>query len=89
MGAPWGIDAKAVPAGTKDVRDTRFRRETTGQAVFQARARYWSFQPIRRVTPPVADGPHGWARNPIDRFILAALAEHGLSPAPEADQADA
>ena len=27
-----------------------------------------------------------WARNPIDRFIQATLAKHGLSPAPEADR---
>ena len=31
-------------------------------------------------------GRRDWARNPIDRFILATLAEHGLAPAPEADR---
>jgi hypothetical protein len=29
----------------------------------------------------------GWARNPIDAFILARLEQEGLSPAPEADPA--
>ena len=28
----------------------------------------------------------GWARNPIDSFILAALEENGLRPSPEADR---
>jgi transposase InsO family protein len=28
-----------------------------------------------------------WARNPIDRFILARLEAEGLSPSPEADKA--
>ena len=27
-----------------------------------------------------------WARNPIDRFLLAAMERHGLAPAPEADR---
>ena len=30
----------------------------------------------------------GWARNPIDRFILARLEAAGLSPSPEADRRD-
>ena len=29
----------------------------------------------------------GWARNPIDRFILARLEQAGLAPSPEADPA--
>ena len=28
----------------------------------------------------------GWVRNPIDRFVLAALEQRGLQPAPEADR---
>ncbi len=83
MGAPWGFDAKASPTGTEGSR-TPDSKEDDWRAVFQARARHWCFQPIRRVTPPVAVGPHAWARNPIDQFILAGLAEHQLSPAPEA-----
>ena len=36
-----------------------------------------------RLTP----GQKGsWARNPIDRFILAGLERRGLQPAPEADR---
>jgi hypothetical protein len=90
MGAPWGFDAKASPAGTKDsaIPDSR-NPDSQGdnwQAVFQARARYWCFQPIRRVTPSSATDPYRWARNPIDPFVLAGLAEHQLSPAPEANR---
>jgi len=40
---------------------------------------FWSFQPIRRPTPPV-DG------NPIDAFVLKKLQEKGLSFSPEADR---
>ena len=35
--------------------------------------------------PPAASDPE-WARNPIDRFILARLEQTGLSPSPEADR---
>jgi hypothetical protein len=47
--------------------------------------RFWSFQPVRVVTPPtVRDAT--WSRSPIDRFILAALEAKGLKPAPAADK---
>ena len=61
------------------------RSDQVSKEVFQERARHWSFQPIRWLTPPGDHGGRtGWARNPIDRFILAALDQRGLSPAPEA-----
>lgn len=41
---------------------------------------HWSLEPLER--PAV---PDGGARHPIDAFIEAKLAEHGLEPAPEAD----
>jgi hypothetical protein len=54
---------------------------------FQKRARFWCFQPIQRMPPPAPSAQFGhWARNPIDRFILAALREHGLTPAREAER---
>lgn len=40
----------------------------------------WAFQaPVRPKPPAVKDA--AWARNPIDRFILAKLEEKGLAPA--------
>ncbi len=45
---------------------------------------WWSFQPVRRPdVPEVAAG--GSIANPIDAFIVATLAEHGMQPAPRAD----
>jgi hypothetical protein len=53
-----------------------------------AGARYeqhWAFVPPRAAAPPiVADA--GWAKNPIDRFVLARLEKEGLQPAPAADR---
>ncbi len=46
---------------------------------------HWSFiAPVRPVVPAVKDAK--WARNPIDRFILARIEQAGLKPAPEADR---
>jgi hypothetical protein len=45
---------------------------------------HWAFQPPVQSKPPaVANG--AWVRNPIDRFILAALESKDLAPAPAAD----
>ncbi|RIK76943.1 MAG: hypothetical protein DCC67_13255 [Planctomycetota bacterium] len=47
---------------------------------------HWSFIPPARPEPPPVKLPH-WARNDIDRFILARLEHEGLTPSPEADRA--
>src|SRR6266478_6466694 len=49
-------------------------------AVYQ---RHWSFEPPVRPTPPPLKRTD-WARNEVDRFILATLESKQLSPAPEA-----
>jgi hypothetical protein len=46
---------------------------------------HWSFIPPTRPPLPAVKNV-GWVRNPIDRFILAGLEKHGLTPAPEADR---
>ncbi len=78
MGAPWGHDVRAAGTAKADTADF--------QAVIRERSRFWSFQPLRDVVPPAPPDASGWARNPIDRFILAGLSRHGLSPAPEASR---
>jgi hypothetical protein len=48
--------------------------------------KHWAFvPPQRQVVPAVKES--SWARNPIDRFILARLEQEGLTHAPEADRA--
>jgi mono/diheme cytochrome c family protein len=46
---------------------------------------HWSFIPPARPEPPAVKD-ESWAKNPIDRFILARLEAAGLAPAPEADR---
>ncbi len=45
---------------------------------------HWAFLKPERPPLPAVKTP-GWARNPIDSFILARLESIGLAPAPEAD----
>jgi mono/diheme cytochrome c family protein len=47
---------------------------------------HWSFVPPARPGPPAVQRA-SWARNPIDRFVLARLERDGLASSPEADRA--
>jgi len=47
---------------------------------------HWSYLAPVRPAEPAAEGPAGFVRNPIDKFVLAKLKEHNLSPSPEADK---
>ena len=44
---------------------------------------HWAFQPVADPPPPDVR-EESWARNDVDRFILARLEDAGLKPAPEA-----
>ena len=47
--------------------------------------KHWAFLPPEHLpVPPVQNG--AWARNDLDRFILARLEKEGLQPNPEADR---
>lgn len=48
--------------------------------------RHWAYQKPDRTQPPLVAGS-GWARNPIDRFILNKLDATGLKPSAEAEPA--
>jgi mono/diheme cytochrome c family protein len=46
---------------------------------------HWAFVPPKRAELPSVSRPE-WARNPIDRFILARLEKEKIAPAPDADR---
>ncbi len=48
-------------------------------------AAWWSFQSLARVQPPPVRNS-AWVKTPVDRFILAALEEQGLTPAAPVDR---
>jgi hypothetical protein len=51
----------------------------------EAAKSHWAFLPVTNPPAPQVKNP-AWARNDIDRFILATLEAKGLSPAPPADK---
>ncbi len=74
-GAKWpGVDASTVVT-----------EKGAGKKFSDRQRNYWSFQPRKDVAPPpVKDA--SWAKDPIDRFILAKLEDKGLSPAKPASK---
>jgi len=51
---------------------------------FRKRLEWWSLKPMRHAEPPAAKDP-AWSREPVDRFVRAALDDKNLSPAPPAE----
>ena len=73
------------PGVTLEAQETNVSFHGPGTRV-AARETHWSLKPLQRPEVPAVLDP-GWkARNPIDHFILARLAEHKLSPSPEAER---
>lgn len=54
-------------------------------AITARQKQFWSFQPVRAVSPPSVRSEHR-AISPIDRFLLARLEAAGIEPAPAADK---
>ncbi|MCC7424427.1 MAG: PSD1 domain-containing protein [Planctomycetaceae bacterium] len=48
--------------------------------------KHWAFEPIAKPAVPAVKNSN-WARNDVDRFLLARLEKEGLTPRPEADKA--
>ena len=71
----------------KWVRDGALWPETTPKAAISTfkispeQKAFWSFQPVRKSEIPAIGTP-----NPIDRFILASLKDHNLTPGKKADR---
>ena len=76
--------AQWIDAGAIDPRDEQFGAVTDKNSSAHA---HWAFQPIRKpASPPVTDDTE--VRTPIDRFIIAKLAEKRWNLAPSADRID-
>jgi len=56
-----------------------------GYVISPEKREFWSFQPIRKPGLPAVRNT-GWARNAIDRFVLAKLEQKGIAPIEEADR---
>ncbi len=56
----------------------------TPDALRALAAQHWSFVPPQRPAPPTVERA-GAVRNDLDRFLVRAIEQAGLNPAPEAD----
>ncbi len=74
IGAPW-------PGASSQ---TSLPKRASSQITDDDR-KWWSYQPVRKPAPPQVKD-NGWARNDVDRFILAKLNDAGLKPSAEADR---
>lgn len=66
--------------------DPREEKDIKGQEPSADPRQHWSFQPVRKVAPPVVKNS-AWVRSPIDAFILARLEQQDWQPAPQATRA--
>ncbi len=57
-----------------------------GEIDFAQGRKFWSFQPVNRQPLPRVETA-SWPRGRIDVFVLAAMEQHGLTPAPQANRA--
>ena len=74
---------KWIEMGAPDPRtDGSFNTQSTEQR-YQAAQDHWAYQPLQRAAPP-AVSKLDWARDEVDRFILAKLEQSGLAPARDA-----
>ena len=69
----------AVDPRTTDAPVVAARSDSGAAYDFGPGREHWAFRPMARPEPPAVDDPT-WARNPIDRFILARLEAEGLAP---------
>lgn len=53
-------------------------------AEFQERMNWWSLNPLREIQPPAVRDA-AWSREPVDRFVWAALEAAALTPAAPAE----
>ena len=79
-----------VEMGAPDPRDPSRESATTadqGRPSGKEEGPWWSLKPVSCPEVPRPTGADaGWARTPIDDFIIARLRENGLKPQPEADR---
>jgi mono/diheme cytochrome c family protein len=71
-GAPWPPDEAPKHAGS-------------GYRITASQRKFWSLQPLAHPEPPQVKD-RAWAKNEIDRFIMARLEKEGLKAGPLADR---
>jgi hypothetical protein len=78
LGAPYD-----KPLVTKNKND---EKAWTTKRVSEEDRQFWSFQPLRGLTPPAQVQNEKWCRTSMDRFILAKMESAGISPNPRIEK---
>src|SRR6266446_8888462 len=78
LGAPY--DQPLVAKSKTD------EKAWTRKTVSEEDRQFWSFQPLRRLTPPAQIQNEKWCQTSIDRFILAKMESAGISPNSRAEK---
>ena len=73
-----------IKAGAPDPRAGGTKNKT--QVGSDEARSWWSWQPLAPSPVPKVDDAQKWAKNDVDQFILAGLAEAKLTPSPDADR---
>jgi len=47
---------------------------------------HWAYQPVKPPTTPKVKDARRWAKNELDKFVLAKLEAKGITPSPQADK---
>ena len=81
---------KWIAMGAPDPRDhapssDELAIATAWETIFENRKKWWSFQPVRHIHPPVVNNLQ-WSEHPVDRFVMAKMQEHGLEPTVRANK---
>jgi len=76
---------KWIKLGAPDPRDGKTVSKSQPSIELAEARKFWAFQPPKAHQPPAVKN-RSWARTDIDRFILARLERHGLTPAKDADR---
>ena len=77
---------KMPPAGKlSDGEITLLKNWVRDGLVFPEATVFWSFQPVKKVTPPEVRNVQ-WVRNAVDRFVLARVEKEGLQLARMSDR---
>ncbi|MEE3372662.1 MAG: DUF1553 domain-containing protein [Planctomycetota bacterium] len=79
-----------IAMGVPDPRDrapsaAELATATAWDTIFQKRKQWWSFQPVVKPAIPEVQN-RTWSPHPVDRFLLAAMEQRGLTPAAPADR---
>ena len=84
QGAKRAATAQAPPPAADDKANASYT-EYKERVITDQMRQWWAFRKPTRSTPPRVNAAR-WSKNPIDRFVKAALDAKGLTPASQADR---